>query len=210
MLRAFLLTRQWRDKPTGIELELWFSSEQGPVCVLIDEQQAVFFVHQQDVPRLEKLFAPDVRPFIKNLGLKSFANKPVAGLYFNSQYALYRARDTLKQHRLQYFEADIRALERYLNERFLTGPVILQLTKKSHDCSAADKSLQRWTNPLIKPADYQPVFKVISLDIETAFDSQTLYSISLLDKQHKITLMLDESTELQDVYTESHLSLIHI
>jgi DNA polymerase-2 len=32
---GFLLTRNWRDTPDGIELEFWFSTGQGPLCALV-------------------------------------------------------------------------------------------------------------------------------------------------------------------------------
>lgn len=204
MLKAFLLTRQWRDKPTGIELELWLSSDQGPVSVVIQEQQAVFFIHQEDVEKLQQLLPHNHFPEVKNLQLKSFYNKPVAGVYFTSQQVLYRARDCLKQNCIHYFEADIRAPERYLTERFLTGPVSLQVNRKFPARSVVDQSLENWKNPLIKPADYTPLFRVISLDIETAYDSKKLYSISLLDGRYKITLMLDETADQNDIGNEHH------
>ena len=45
---AFLLTRQWRDTTKGIVLDFWFSSASGPVHVLIENQQAIFFIRQED------------------------------------------------------------------------------------------------------------------------------------------------------------------
>ena len=47
-INAFLLTRQWRDTAKGIVLDFWFTSDAGPVHVLVENQQAIFFIGQDD------------------------------------------------------------------------------------------------------------------------------------------------------------------
>jgi len=182
VIKAFLLTRQWFDNGEGIRLELWFSSEQGPLQVVIDRQQAVFFIHQQDADQastlLDRLTGTEIRP----LALKSFSQQAIAGIYFNSQQQLYRARDLLQQNNIRCFEADIRPTERYLTERFITGPVTILPTQQN----ANSRCL---TNPRLKPDDYQPRFSIMSLDIETAYDSDQLYSIAFLTDSCKRVLM---------------------
>ena len=49
-LRAFLLTRHWRDTSNGMELSLWAASEQGPLRVVLDGQEAVCFVERAAMP----------------------------------------------------------------------------------------------------------------------------------------------------------------
>ena len=46
-LRAFLLTRHWRDTPEGLELSLWAASERGPLHVALDREEAVCFVDRE-------------------------------------------------------------------------------------------------------------------------------------------------------------------
>ena len=38
---AFLLTRQWRDTPAGVELVYWAKGERGPIRIQIDRQELV-------------------------------------------------------------------------------------------------------------------------------------------------------------------------
>ena len=42
MINAFLLTRQWFDTTSGVQLVFWFASDQGPLKAIIEKQQAVF------------------------------------------------------------------------------------------------------------------------------------------------------------------------
>lgn len=187
-LNAFLLTRQWTDSSRGIVLEFWFSTERGPVQVIIDSQKAVFFIRQQDVERVRQLLPGLATLEIKALALKDFEQQAVSAVYFDSQQALYQARDCLRQQQIKHYEADIRPVDRYLMERFITGPVTLY----SQSPWQAHTNHYR-LNPRIKARQddyaYQPQLRVISLDIETAYDSNELYSISLLAHHWRLTLM---------------------
>jgi DNA polymerase-2 len=216
---AFLLTRQWRDTARGIVLDFWFSSYSGPIHVFIENQPAIFFIRQEDSQQVAQLLAHFVGMRIKPLQLKDFDHKPISGVYFNSQRLLYQARELLQKFDVRHYEADIRPVERFLTERFLTGPVSINYVNNqvnnhvnqliNNNESAKKSSAQFILNPKIKPhkhpdeyqsnyqpqhqpknqPKYQPRLKIMSLDIETAYDSQELYSISLVCEQWYITLM---------------------
>ena len=201
---AFLLTRQWRDTAKGIVLDFWFSSHCGPVHVFIENQQAIFFIRQEDSSHVAQLLASFAGTSIKPLQLKDFDHQSISGVYFNSQHVLYQARELLQKFKIRHYEADIRPVERFLTERFLTGPVRITSTQEAADKnpSAQESSQQLIVNPKIKPhasaEKYQPRLKIMSLDIETAYDSQELYCISLLCEQWQITLMKGETAGIQN------------
>ena len=194
---AFLLTRQWRDTSKGIVLDFWFSSHSGPIHVLIENQQAIFFIRTKDATELQNLLASLPGMSIKTLDLKDFEHQPICGVYFNSQKILYQARELLQKHQIKFYEADIRPVERFLTERFLTGPVTIQPNKVDlnsySNLNSKNDPLQLLINPQIKAIktneEFQPKFNILSLDIETAYDSQELYSISLLTKQWHVSLI---------------------
>ncbi|MFW2374384.1 MAG: DNA polymerase II [Gammaproteobacteria bacterium] len=185
MIKAFLLTRQCFNSANGIRLELWFSSDQGPIQVIIDNQQAVFFIQQQDSEQAKLSLAKLKDVEIKPLALKSFKQRTMAGVYFKSQQQLYRARDLLQQQHIPCFEADIRPPERFLTERFITGPVSILSAQSTHNTGIL-------SNPKIKPDKYQPTFNIMSLDIETAYDTDQLYSIAFLTEDTQRVLMIGD------------------
>lgn len=188
MIKAFLLTRQWFDTASGIRIEFWFSSEQGPLQVIFDNQQTLFFIHQHDIQRVQQLLESTRRVEIRALDLKSFQDQAMAGVYFHSQQQLYRTRDLLQQNGIRCFEADIRPADRFLMERFITGPVSLLPGKGSQ----SQQRHERLVNPAIKADDYTPRFGIMSLDIETAYDTNRLYSIALLTDNLKKVLMVGD------------------
>jgi len=202
VIKAFLLTRQSFDVENSVQLEFWFSSDSGPIKVIISGQQVLFFINQVDESQVKPLLSGLSHVEIKALDLKNFESGPISGIYFQSQQQLYRARDILQKQNISCFESDIRPAERYLTERFLTGPVSIHLEEFSSVV----------VNPRITPGEYQPNFTVMSFDIETDYASNKLYSIAFVTKDIKRVLMLcngpasyDEVNDIEYLSNESSL-----
>ena len=181
MTKAFLLTRHAQDTHDGMQLEFWFSSEDGPLQVLIKQQRGVFFISQSDFEAARDLL-PNSQFEIKNLQLKNFSLQPMAAVYSHSLQSFYRARDLLQNHGIDAFETDIRPTERYLTERFITGPVTIHNPEKS----------TQLLNPQVKPDDYEPKLRLMSFDIETSYDTDELFSIAYICGENKKVLMVGE------------------
>jgi len=185
VIKAFLLTRQWKDTDNGVCLDLWFSSDQKPVKVQITGQQVLFFIHQQDEQQAQVLLSRIQDYQIKPLDLKSFDNKLVSGIYFSSQQSLYRARDLLQKNGIRCFENDIRPTERFLTERFITGPATIHTDSVNAVITNSFVTNPVVTNPVVtnpklSPVEYHPNLSIMSIDIETDYNSDAIFSISFV------------------------------
>jgi len=169
----------------GIQLELWFSSANGPIQVFINQQRGVFFIRQSDISAALDLL-PKNQLEIKCLPLNNFSLQAMAAVYSPSLQIFYRARDILRNNNIGVFESDIRPAERYLTERFITGPVTL------HN---PENALTLF-NPPIKPDNYVPKLRLMSLDIETAYDTNELFSIAYICDEIKKVLMVGENKNI--------------
>ena len=191
--KAFLLTRQAQDTNNGIELELWFSSDQGPLKVLVNQQSAVFFIRQSDIHTTQSLLQSSSAYFryieIKKLQLNDFQFNPMAAVYCKSLQVFYRFRDLLQQNKISFFESDIRPTERYLTERFITAPVVIHNPNR----------LTQIINPAIKAGDYEPDLRLMSLDIETDYVTDELFSIAYICENTQRVLMIGD---LDTAHTE--------
>lgn len=167
------MTRNWRDTPAGIELEFWFSSDQGPLCALVQGEQSVFFLAESEVQRARELLANVPGMEIKPVQLRNFAMAPVVGCYFRHYREARRAADELRAGGLEPLEADINPAERYLMERFVAGAARLHGTARRRGRHLLLES------PAIKACDHRPSLKVVSFDIETAMEGLQLYSIAV-------------------------------
>ncbi len=183
MTNAFLLTRQAQDTHQGIQLEFWFSTDNGPLQVFIHSQNAIFFIRQADIHTAQSLIN-QASAEIKKIELKDFKHNLMAAVYCHSLQYFYRFKDTLQENHVDVFESDIRPTERFLSERFITAPVSI------HN----PKSQLQLTNPAIKPCSYQPTFKLMSIDIETDYKTDAIFSIAYIfqDIKHVIMIGHDE------------------
>jgi DNA polymerase II len=197
-----LLTRQWLESLQGIRLEFWLSSDKGPIHVVIEQQQAVFFIQQNKAHQATSLLSRFKGLQIKALDLMDFKFNKISAVYFQSQQHIYRAKELLQQHDIQIFESDIRPTERFLTERFITGPVKIHLDTETD----IHKTIY---NPRITPADYQPKFKIMSFDIETAYDTDEIFSIAFVSHEIKKVLIIGNNKSEEDgieyIDNETHL-----
>lgn len=198
MTPAFLLTRQWVDQGDGLRLDFWLSSAAGPLSVSIHRQQVLFFIRQSDAERAAALLAGMRGQSIKSLELKTFKQEPVSAVYFNSQQQLYRARDNLRDGGVSCFEADIRPPERFLCERFITASIDVD----------ADYSSETLHNVRLQAGDYIPRLEIMSLDIESDYETNALFSIAFVSTQINRVIMIgpgDDSDLIEYVADEKAL-----
>jgi DNA polymerase-2 len=181
--QGFILTRNWRDTPAGVELEYWLATDSGPLKVLLTAQKSVAFVEARHREAVEAQLPPLAGVELRELGLKSFQQEPVLGIYARSFRQLRRLARTLQQLGIPLLEADVRPHERYLMERFITAGVTLQGGRTEHAALVNCK--------LVPAPDFRPVLKVVSLDIETS-QHQDLYSIALDGMAERVVFMLGE------------------
>jgi len=168
---GFLLSRHWRDTATGVEIDLWLATDDGPQCLRLPPQQAVAFIPLAERERVQARLRGESGVSLKPLDhLKDFSQRPVMGLYSRHYRKLLKLEKALLADGIPVFEADVRPPERYLMERFINAPLAF--------------SGQAGADGLIREArvraveGYRPRLKLASLDIETSWHGD-LYSIAL-------------------------------
>ena len=148
---VFLLTRDWRDTPRGLELVLWATGEEGPVRAVLRGQEAVCFV-----PR-GQASPPGVRR--RKVALATLDGDPVDALYFRTRRELesFRERRAAELH-----ETDVRPADRFLMERFVTGPMVLTGSAERRE------RFVEYVDPRVRAGEGRPALRAVSLDIETS------------------------------------------
>ncbi|MEO6419775.1 MAG: DNA polymerase II [Polyangiaceae bacterium] len=160
MVDAFLLSREWRERDSGIEIVLWARSRAVPVRARFSGIEAVMFV-----PR-EADAHPDRR---SPRELTTPHGAPVDALYFRSQRRLIEERDRIRQSGGVVLESDVKPHERFLMERFVTGSLRLRGVGKTYG------GVLHFENPKVQTAEVSLPLSVLSLDLETdGFDGPIL------------------------------------
>ncbi|MFK8328794.1 DNA polymerase II [Pseudomonas sp. BJa5] len=168
--QGFVLTRHWRDTPSGTCVEFWLATDQGPRRLRLPVQTSVAFIPAAHGEQARALLRGERGVALRALELRDFEQRPVLGLYCRQHRQLIQLDKRLRAAGVQVYEADVRPPERYLMERFITAPVSFTGTPDNDGvlCEAQ-----------LKPApDYRPTLKLVSLDIETT-ERGELYSIAL-------------------------------
>ncbi|HEY0843791.1 MAG TPA: DNA polymerase II [Noviherbaspirillum sp.] len=168
--QGFLLTRHWRDTPAGTEVEFWLATDLGPRQVRIAPQPSVAFIPAEHRAQAETVLRGERSIELRPLPLTDFVRRPVLGLYCAQYRQLLKLEKRLRDKGINVYEADVRPPERYLMERFITGPVWFGGRSDADGIILVGQ---------MKPApDYRPQLKLVSLDIETSPNGD-LYSIAL-------------------------------
>ncbi len=188
-MRGFILTRQWRDTPEGVSLEMWLAGEQGPIRLLVPEQFSVCFFRESDLPLVKKVTSRFPSVSYRPVELKNIHNDSVMALYCSGQRQLREVGELLNIEGVHLWEQDIKPVERFLMERFVTA----SLEFHDENANLIDQSFLSATTKRIRPCNYQPNLTVVSLDIETSLDGKALYSIAVYNLQHAIIFMVDSS-----------------
>ncbi len=161
-ITGYLLTRGWRDTPQGVELAFWGATRNGPVRLVIEQQESVCFID-----RSQSLSLPShTRREPRELNL--LGGGPVDALYFRQQRDL----QALRQSGVTLAESDVKPADRYLMERFVCAGFEAIGNEVDRD------GVRTLFNPRLRSADVQPVLKALSLDIETRGNSDQLYSVA--------------------------------
>ncbi len=173
MSTGFLLSRNWRDGARGLELEYWFVTDQGPLCLTVDGEKALFFIAASAAEAARSVLLSEHGVVLKPLALRSFSMAPVLGVYCAGYRQARRLAERLRAQGVDTLEADINPAERFLMERFIRGAAEIHGPRRQRD------GVWRVGAGRLRPSDYRPALKVLSFDIETAMTGVALYSIGV-------------------------------
>lgn len=184
---GFVLSAQAHDTSHGLQYEIWFASDSGPIKAISDNETALFFIKSADAKKAHDILTAESLSFlIKPLTLKNFQQHTMCGCYFKSLKHFYSASKVLKSHGIILFEDDIRPIERYLMERFIKGGAWLTGKLVEHE------NYNVLLNAKLKAnADYTPILSKLSLDIECN-ESGVLFSVGLVGCGLDCVIMIGE------------------
>ena len=123
----------------------------------------------------------------KDVKLLNMYGEPVDALYFQNTLNLNRARNECDARNISTFEADVNLVARFLMERFIKGGINFD-----SDPIRSENNTLFFIDPVVKPSDYLPHLKLLSIDIECSLDMD-LYSIALCGANFEVVLMVDEN-----------------
>jgi DNA polymerase-2 len=174
---GFILTRQQFDTPEGISFQFWLKGSQGAFPVAVPGQEAVFFVLEEDLPRIEPLLEPVTDWRLKPLPLKDLEQRSICGIYSRSIATYRKLTDLLQTYGISMIEEDIRPVDRFLMERFIQDSARVRFSEYSAQ---------------LLPTGYDPQLTMLSVDIETTMRADRIFSIGLYSDRYSKVLIVGE------------------
>ncbi|TRY31718.1 DNA polymerase II [Aliiglaciecola sp. M165] len=197
--QGFILTRKQLELRGKTYLEFWLSTNKGPVKLVTEAQRLVLFVAQQDEKTVNALLRRNnlnANSNVTYLTLKTFSHFPVCGVYFQSSFDFYRARDIFRVAGISCYENDIRVSDRYLMERFIYGAAAFVGVTQSQQQGDL-KPLTVITDAKLKPCEYSPDLTLLSIDIECSMQGE-LFSIGLSSGVFKQVIMIGDPQDAEE------------
>lgn len=182
-ISGFLLTRHWRDTPSGIELSYWAWTAQGALRLLFPNQPAVCFIGR------DSALPAGIDCTRKQLELTDLAGNPVDGLYFRQQGQLRRLRELASGSGLLLYESDIKPSDRFVMERFVTAAF------DAEGELASRQGYRELTHARMIPASLQPDLRYLSLDIETDGMQGEIISIAYCGQGEEAILIQGDAAD---------------
>lgn len=174
---GFLLTRQWHEREedgvSAQDLDFWLATNEGPARIIVTGVESLFFVATSRIQEVRRQLHSLKDWRAAPVKLTTYhSGEPVTACYFASQRLLNLARNRLEQAGVPHYEADIRPTDRYLMERFIRGAVTVE-----GDAEVIE-GVRTFRDPRLSPSNFLPILGILSIDIETSYTEQILYSIA--------------------------------
>ncbi|WP_372940743.1 DNA polymerase II [Shewanella sp.] len=211
IIKGKVLTRHAIYRHGQLVLQYFIKTASGPVLAELHHSEVICFCRQQDVDTLTSKV--DFSLKVEAIALMSFAHEPVSALYLKSNTQLKLLSRIANDLGITLFEADIRAEQRYLIERFIALDIecIGHFLPQPHTETLPNLLIHRARQWGGEPTDANVTLSVISLDFECSFDGE-LYSVGLYGDQYQCVFMVGEPQQnCHDfiVWVKDEVDLIH-
>src|SRR3990172_20525 len=174
-MKGFIVysTHEIIDERTVVQL--FGRLENGQSFVTINRLKPYFFVKESELKGIEKYLAKYKG---EKTGLRNFKGEKVVKISAENQRELNKLLQGI--HKIDKYESDIKP-----HMRFLIDSDILSTVEIEGDYETSEKVDRIYREPKLKPAEFKPKLKVISLDIESDKRLNGLFCIGLSGENYK-------------------------
>lgn len=190
-INAFLFTDEWNDFSNKNSLIFYGTSNSGTVK-LVFKNRPVLFIERNSFNT--ELPFPHLR---KKVDMKSFAFSEVDAIYFNTQSDLLKSEEFFRSKNVRTYESDVIPTRRFLMEKGINAQVNISGN------FIKQNEVMIFENPKISPTQFNPNFKIASIDIETKTENNSIISYAIHQTENNVEkrivrILGKEKTQLSD------------
>ena len=166
--------RMINDKPY---ICLFGRLENNQSFLTINKFQPYFYVRTKDSKKLKNVK-------LEKTNLKNFNDEPVTKVLVDEPAEVQKVRKTLSEKKIDYYETDLKPATRFLIDNNIKSTIDID-----GEYEEEERIDRVYKEPDLKPTEFKPKLKVLSLDIETDSKAQDIYCISLYTENFKKVLI---------------------
>ncbi len=199
-MKGFIIDARHKTLDDKTFIQLFGKLEDGKSFSTINKFRPYLFIEESNLKKASHL----LKKFqTEKTNLKSFAGKSVTKVSADTQPELSKLFSALEKKNIPTFEADIKPTTQFMIEHNLLGTLEIK-----GDSTSEERVDRFFLEPELKPGEYNPELKILSLDIETTSKHNgDLFCIGLYSKNYVKNFALTDQkiTDTVSCKTEAEL-----
>ncbi len=177
-MKGFIVYLDYVEDSGECKVRLFGRLENGQSFVSVHDFKPYFFIREKELKKIKKAIGK-FKFSEEKTELGDFNEERVVKLSFEVQSELNKCRHEIHQKEIDTFEADLKPQTRFVIDHSFLGSINLE-----GDYGCSEKIDRVYKNPEIKPADFKPKLKVVSIDIESGKAGE-LYCLGMYSENYK-------------------------
>ncbi len=182
-MKGFIVYSTYEEIEEKTAVHLFGRLENGQSFVSISRLEPYFFIRESDLKKVEKYLS---KYKIEKTSLSNFQGEKLIKISSSNHRELNKLYHAI-HHIAEAYEADVRPAIRFLMDNDILSTINIE-----GDYQTSEKVERIYNDPLIKPAEFKPKLKVISLDIESGKKTGKLFCIGMHGENYKKTFFLTD------------------
>jgi DNA polymerase I len=180
-MKGFIVYQTYRIKEDKAYVFLYGRLENNESFVTINYFRPYFYIKTSDLKKALKIDKFEY----ENTKLITKSKEKVTKIILNIPAEVPKLRRSFEDENIQCYEADIRFTTRFLLDGGIQGSMEIQ-----GEYEDSQYSIDRvYKEPKLEPLEWFPKLNILSLDIETDFETDEIYSIALNTNNEEVVLI---------------------
>ncbi|RME32159.1 DNA polymerase II, partial [Candidatus Woesearchaeota archaeon] len=189
-MKGFIVDRTYRIVEGKALVYCFGRLANGESFLTINQFKPYFHIKKSDEAKAKQHLKLDTR----DEGKTTMAGEPVVRVTLEQPRDVPEVRRVLEDAGIPCYEADIRFTQRFLMDLGIYATMDIQGTHKT------GRFVNRiYEEPVLTPVDYTPQLVTASFDIETSYENEQLYSISITTGRQSAVLMVRDKQHPQKI-----------
>ncbi len=184
-MKGYIVYATYDETSDKTLVQLFGRLENGQSFCSINTHIPYFFIEKSS---LKKLKSNALKVQVEETELHTFSGEPVVRVLHPLQSELIKLTKYLREKEIPTYESDIRPHQQMLIDLDVKGS--LELVGESQHGERTDRL---YLEPNIKPAEYKPQLKVLSIDLESDKNSDKLFCVGLYAHDYKQVFVISSA-----------------